>query len=64
MEPKTNGVKKLGYTRDYFVGLVLYEKMIVLLAGEEIEGMLLAAGAGEKPEDIIGQEIEKFRLRM
>ena len=42
----------------------LYGKMIVLLADEDIEGMLLAAGSGGKPEDVIGQEIEKFRLRM
>lgn len=42
----------------------LYGKMIVLLADEDIERMLLAAGSGGNPEDVIGQKIEKFRLGM
>ena len=42
----------------------LYGKMIVLLKDDDIEAMLLAAGSGGKPEDVIGQKIEKFRLSM
>ena len=42
----------------------LYGKMIVLLEDDDIESMLLAAGSGGKPEDVIGQKIEKFRLSM
>ena len=42
----------------------LYGKMIVLLKDDDIETMLLAVGSGGKPEDVIGQKIEKFRLSM
>ena len=42
----------------------LYGKMIVLLKDDDIETMLLSAGSGGKPEDVIGQKIEKFRLSM
>jgi len=42
----------------------LYGKMIVLLVDDDIERMLLAAGSGGRPEDVIGQKIESFRLAM
>ena len=42
----------------------LYRKMIVLLTDEDVERMLLDAGSGGNPEDVIGEKIEKFRLGM
>ena len=42
----------------------LYRKMIVLLSDDDIERMLIAAGSAGKPEDVIGQIIQSFRLSM
>ena len=42
----------------------LYGKLIVLLSDDDIERMLLAAGSAGKPEDVIGQIIQRFRLSM
>ncbi len=39
-------------------------KMILVLNDEDIEAMLLAKSAGGKPEKVIGQLIERFRLSM
>ena len=39
-------------------------KLIILLADHDIEAMLLSAGAGGNPEDVIGQAIQDFRLLM
>ena len=42
---------------------IFARKMIVLLSDKDIERMLLAVSSRGKPEDIIGQKIEDFRLR-
>ena len=39
-------------------------KLIILLTDQDIEAMLLAAGSGGNPEDVIGQVIQEFRLSM
>ena len=43
---------------------ILHRKMIVLLSDEHIATMLRAAGSAGKPEDVIGQIIQDFRLSM
>ena len=42
----------------------LYRKMIVLLADDDIERMLLSAGSAGRPEDVIGQIVQTFRLSL
>lgn len=41
-----------------------YGKLIILLTDRDIEEMLLADGAHGKPEEVIGQIIQEFRLSM
>ena len=38
--------------------------MIVLLSDDDIERMLLAAGSAGRPEDVIGQIVQTFRISM
>ena len=42
----------------------LHRKMIVLLSDEDVATMLRVAGSAGKPEDVIGQIIQDFRLSM
>ena len=39
-------------------------KLIVLLTDRDVRNMLTAAGSGGKPEDVVGQAIQDFRLSM
>jgi hypothetical protein len=43
---------------------VLHDKMIIGLDDEDMQQMLLTKQAGNKPEDLIQQRIEDFRLRI
>ncbi len=40
----------------------LHQKMILVLADEDVEAMLLAKFDGRAPEEVIGRKIEDFRL--
>lgn len=41
-----------------------HRKMIVLLTDEDIQQMLFAASCNDRPEDVIGRAIQRFRLSM
>ncbi len=43
---------------------VAYRKLIVVLDDHDIENMLLSRSAGGKPEDLVGEKIQGFRLSM
>ena len=43
---------------------VLHNKLIIGLDDEDMQQMLLTKLAGNKPEDLIQQRIEEFRLRI
>ena len=41
-----------------------YRKLIIILTDDDIEAMLVASASHSKPEDVIGQVIQEFRLSM
>ena len=43
---------------------LVHRKLILVLNDDDIEAMLVAKSDGRAPEDLVGKQIEDFRLSM